>query len=96
MPANFADMVFPPSVKLTLHNVARGAAPPNWTVESVNAPAELADPKDPKLSRVEAVVVGFNTPAATKMVSLLIGGKVVATPKSTSPRMGARRPNLSR
>ncbi len=88
MPANFGDMVFPPSVKLTLHNVAKGAAPPNWTVESVSAPAELADPKDPKLSRVEAVVVGFNTPGATKTVSLLIGGKIVATRKVNIPANG--------
>jgi hypothetical protein len=88
MPANFGDMVFPPSVKLTLHNVAKGAAPPNWTVESVNAPAELADPKDPKLSRVEAVVAGFNTPAANKTVSLVIGGKVVATSKVNIPENG--------
>ncbi len=88
MPANFGDMVFPPSVKVTLHNVAKGAAPPNWTVESVNAPAELADPKDPKLSRVEAVVVGFNTPAATKTVSLVIGGRIVATSKVNIPANG--------
>jgi hypothetical protein len=88
MPANFGDMVFPPSLKLTLHKVANGAAPPNWTVESVNAPAELADPKDPKLSRVEAVVVGFNTPAVTKTVSLLISGKVVATSKVNIPANG--------
>jgi hypothetical protein len=88
MPANFGDMVFPPSVKLTLHNVARGAVPPNWTVESVNAPADLADPKDPKLSRVEAVVVGFNTPVATKTVSLVIGGKIVATSKVNIPANG--------
>jgi hypothetical protein len=88
MPANFADMVFPLSVKLSLHNVTKGAAPPNWTVESVNAPAELADPKDPKLSRVEAVVAGFNTPAATKTVSLLIGGRVAATSKVNIPANG--------
>ena len=88
MPANFGDMVLPPSVKLTLHNAANGAALPNWTVESVNAPAELADPKDPKLSRVEAVVVGFNTPAATKTISLLIAGKTVATSKVNIPANG--------
>jgi hypothetical protein len=81
-------MVFPPSVKLTLHNVAKGAAPPNWTVESVNAPAELADPKDPKLSRVEAVVAGFNTPAGTRTVSLLIGERIVATSKVNIPDNG--------
>ncbi len=88
MPAGFGDMIFPPSVKLTLHNVAKGQAPPNWTVESVSAPAELADPKDPKLSRVEAVVAGFNTPPATRTVSLLIGGKTVATSKVNIPANG--------
>jgi hypothetical protein len=79
MPANFASMVFPGNVKLVLHPVANGPAPPNWTVESVDAPAQLADPKDPKHSRVEAVVAGFNTPAATKTASLLINGRIVAT-----------------
>lgn len=88
MPANFADMVFPPQVKLTLHPVANSAASPNWTVESVNAPAELSDPKDPKRSRVDAVVAGFNTPAATKNVSLLIDGKVVAAKKVDIPANG--------
>jgi hypothetical protein len=43
----------------------------------VDAPAELSDPKDPKRSRVQAVVAGFNTPAATKSVSLVVNGKVM-------------------
>jgi hypothetical protein len=88
VPANFGDMVFPSQVKLTLHNAAGEAAPPNWTVESVNAPAHVADPKDPKQSRVEAVVAGFNTPAATKNVSLVINGKVVATQRVDVPANG--------
>ena len=58
---NFADMVLPANVTLVLHAVAKGTTPPNWTVESVSAPAELADPKDPKRSRVQAVVAGFGT-----------------------------------
>ena len=88
IPANFGDMVFPASVKLALHNVAKGATPPNWTVESVNAPAQLADPKDPKRSKVDAVIVGFNTPAAAKNVSLLINGKAVETKKVDVPANG--------
>jgi hypothetical protein len=88
MPANFADMVFPGNVRLTLHSVARGSAPPNWTVERVSAPAILADPKDPRLSRVDAVIAGFNTPAATKQVSLMINGKVAATNKVIIPANG--------
>jgi hypothetical protein len=55
MPANFADMVLPANVTLILRAVTKGATPPNWTVESTSAPAELADPKDPKRSRVQAV-----------------------------------------
>ena len=88
MPANFADMVFPSSVKLTLHPVVKGAPPPNWTVESIVAPAVLADPKDPKLSRVQAVIVGFNAPAVTKTISLVINGKVIATKKVNIPANG--------
>jgi hypothetical protein len=88
MPANFADMVLPPNVKLVLHPVTSGAAPPNWTVESVKAPAQLADPKDTKHSRVEAVVAGYNTPAVTKTVSLLVNGSVVATNQVKIPANG--------
>ncbi|AXC10273.1 hypothetical protein ACPOL_0918 [Acidisarcina polymorpha] len=88
MPANFADMVLPPSATLLLHPAAKGAAPPNWTIESVEAPAELADPKDPTRSRVRAVVAGFGAPAASKTISLVINGKVVATKKVDVPANG--------
>jgi hypothetical protein len=87
MPANFADMVLPASVALDLHSVAGGDFP-NWTVESVHAPAELPDPKDTKLSRVEAILAGFGTPAATKTVSLVVNGKVTATRKVSIPANG--------
>jgi hypothetical protein len=88
MPANFADMVLPANVTLILHSVGQGAAPPNWTVESVNAPAELSDPKDSKRSRVQVVVAGFNTPAATKTVLLMVNGKTIATRKLNVPANG--------
>lgn len=88
MPANFADMVLPANVKLALHPVAKGAPPPNWTIESVNAPADLPDPKDTKRSRVEAVVAGFGTPAITKTVSLVVNGKTLATKKVNVPANG--------
>jgi hypothetical protein len=88
MPANFADMVLPGNVTLRIHAVARGATPPNWTVESVDAPANLSDPKDPKRSRVTAVVAGFNTPAAAKNVSLIVNGKTIATRKVDVPANG--------
>ena len=88
MPANFADLVLPANVTLTLHPVASGSPLPNWTVESIDAPAELADPKDPHRSRVRAIVAGFGTPAATKTVSLIVNGKTLATRRVDVPANG--------
>ena len=85
MPATFADMQLPPNVSVVLHSV--GAAAPNWTVESVNAPAQLADPKDPK-SRVQAVIAGYGTPAASRTVSLLVNDRTIATRKVDIPPDG--------
>jgi hypothetical protein len=87
MPANFADAVLPRNVELVLQPVVNTASP-NWTIESVEAPASLSDAKDPKQSRVRAVVAGFSTPAATKNVSLLINGKTLATRKVNVPGDG--------
>ena len=91
MPANFADMVLPGNVKLVLHPVVKDSAKnaiPNWTVESVTAPAQLADPKDLKVSRVQAVIAGYATPAATRTVSLVVNGKAIATRKVSVPANG--------
>ena len=84
LPANFADMVMPGNVTLTLHPVAT-ATVPNWTVESVEAPSQLVDPKK---ARVLAVIAGHQTPAATRTVSLVINGAVVATKKVEVPADG--------
>src|SRR5215469_4560136 len=84
LPANFADVVLPANVSLILHPVIQtaGQAPiPNWTLESVEAPSQLADQKDPKKSYARAVVAGYGTPAATRTVSLFINGKILATRK---------------
>jgi hypothetical protein len=88
MPANFADMVLPNNATLVLQPVAKGAAPPNWTVESVDAPAVLSDTKDPQRSRVKAVVAGFGTPATSKTVSLVVNGKAIAARKVDVPASG--------
>jgi hypothetical protein len=88
MPATFADMVLPDNVTLLLQPVAKGPAPPNWTVESVDAPTALSDPKDPKRSRVQAVIAGFNTPAETKSVSLVVNSKTISTRKVLVPAAG--------
>jgi hypothetical protein len=87
MPANFADMELPANVSVVLHPTGSGATP-NWTVEGVNAPAQLADPKDPKKSRVQAVIAGYGTPAASKTVSLVVNGNTIATRKVDVPADG--------
>ncbi|HVA94281.1 MAG TPA: BatA and WFA domain-containing protein [Candidatus Dormibacteraeota bacterium] len=85
MPASFSELALPANVSLILHPVAQGAAP-NWTVESVNAPGQVWDPKK---SRVQAVVAGFGTPAATRAVSLVVNGKTIATKNVEVPAGGS-------
>ncbi len=86
MPANFADMALPANVTVVLHPA--GSVTANWTVESVNAPAQVADVKDPKKSHVQAVIAGYGTAAATKAVSLVVNGNAVATRKIEVPANG--------
>lgn len=85
MPAGFAEMALPANVSLTLHPVA-AAAQPNWTVESVDAPGRVWDVKK---TRVEAVIAGYGTPAATRAVSLVVNGKTVATRSVEVPAGGS-------
>jgi hypothetical protein len=75
MPANFSELALPANVTLVLHPVIKDPVP-NWAVESVNAPGQVWDPKK---AHVQAVIAGYQTPAATRSVSLVINGKTVAT-----------------
>jgi hypothetical protein len=75
MPANFSELALPANVTLVLHPVIKDPVP-NWSVESVNAPGQVWDPKK---AHVQAVIAGYQTPAATRSVSLVINGKTVAT-----------------
>ena len=84
MPASFAELALPANVSLVLHPVVKNAVP-NWTVESVNAPGRVWDPKK---TRVQVVVAGFGTPAATRTVSLLVNGKTIATRSVEVPAGG--------
>lgn len=84
MPANFADLALPAKVSLILHPVANSAVA-NWAVESVNAPGQVWDVKK---ARVQAVVAGYRTPAATRTVSLIINSKTIATQKISVPANG--------
>ena len=84
MPASFSELALPANVSLVLHSVSKNADP-NWTVESVNAPGQVWDPKK---TRVQAVVAGFGTPAATRTVSLVVNGKTGATRTVDVPANG--------
>src|SRR6267154_372419 len=84
MPASFSELALPANVSLVLHPVAKDPAP-NWTVESVNAPGQVWDPKK---TRVQVVVAGFGTPAATHTVSLIVNGKASATRTVDVPANG--------
>ena len=84
MPANFADAVLPANVSLVLHPVVKSNVP-NWAVESVNAPGQVWDVKK---ARVQAVIAGYGTPAATRTVSLIINGKTAATRTVAVPAAG--------
>jgi hypothetical protein len=84
MPVNFADMVMPGNVSLVLHPVAK-AAVPNWTVESVEAPGQLVDPKR---AHVLTVIAGHQTPVAMRTVSLVINGVVSVMKKVEVPADG--------
>src|SRR5258705_3794816 len=84
MPASFNELALPANVSLILHPVVKDPIP-NWTVESVNVPGQVWEPKK---TRVQVVVAGFNTPAATKTVTLLAGGKTLATQSVAVPANG--------
>jgi Aerotolerance regulator N-terminal/von Willebrand factor type A domain len=75
MPASFTEMALPENVSLVPHAVAK-TTEPNWTVESI---APLAQVWDPKKARVQAIVAGYHTPAATRTVSLVVNGKTIAS-----------------
>jgi hypothetical protein len=84
MPANFADMVMPGNVTLVLHPISSNPIP-NWTVESVEAPGQLVDPKK---AHVVAVIAGHNTPAARRTVSLVVNGKPTTSKQVDVPADG--------
>ena len=75
MPANFADLQLPASVKMTVHAVADRPTP-NWTVQTVSAPSAVWDTKK---ARIQATVAGFDTPAARRTVTLGVNGKAAAS-----------------
>ena len=84
LPADFNELRLPPGVTLVLHRVGT-AATPNWTVESVAAPAQVWDPAK---ARIIATVAGFGTPEATRSVTLVINGRPSAQQPVKVPASG--------
>jgi len=71
LPPDFNELRLPAGVTLVLHKVG-AAATPNWTLETVAAPAQVWDPAK---TRIIATVAGFATPTATRTVTLLINDR---------------------
>src|SRR5580704_4904258 len=84
--ATFSDMALPSNVTLVTHPVI-AKAQPNWTVESVDAQGQVWG-KDAKRVHVQAVIAGYGTPAAQRMVSLVVNGKTTATRTVAVPANG--------
>ncbi len=74
-PASFADVRLGEGTKLVVHAVSDKTLP-NWTVESVDAPRRVFDTKK---VRTAATVAGFDTPEATRKVTLIANGKAIET-----------------
>ncbi|HXE12714.1 MAG TPA: BatA domain-containing protein [Bryobacteraceae bacterium] len=84
MPGAFTDLQLGPHTSLTLHRVAADPVP-NWSVESVSGTMRIFDAKS---THVAAIVAGYQTPAATRKVSLVLDNKVFATKEVSVPANG--------
>lgn len=88
LPASFGDLRLPANVSFVPHAAASGAAP-NWTVETVQAPPQLwGSPKETKPARIEAVIAGYGTPAASRTLDLLVNGQRVGQQRVAVPASG--------
>lgn len=83
-PASFADARLDSGTKLDIHSYADKAIP-NFTVESVDAPRRVFDTKK---VRTLATIAGFNTPEATRTVTLVANGKTLETKQVKVPANG--------
>src|SRR5580692_2846813 len=83
-PASFSDARLDPGTKLNIHSYADKATP-NFVVESVDAPRRVFDTKK---VRTLATIAGFNTPEATRTVTLMANGKTLETKQVKVPANG--------
>ena len=84
MPSNFRDLQLGPDTALILHSVDTGSAP-NWAIESVSTAPRIFETKHTKL---DATLAGWQTPSASKKVTLLLDGKPVASQDISVPANG--------
>ncbi len=84
MPPNFHDLQLGPHTALTLHQVGARTTP-NWAVNTVTTSAHVYDQKS---TRLTATVAGWQTPAATRTVSLVLDGKTIASKQVEVPANG--------
>lgn len=83
MPASFGDLKVGPHTALHFHCIG-GDRAPNWAVETVSAPEVY----DPARARVIATIAGWETPAASRKVSVVLNGKVIASKDVNVPANG--------
>jgi hypothetical protein len=84
MPAAFSDLKLSSSTDLIVHPDANRSIP-NFTVDNVNAPRRVFDPKK---SRVLVTVAGYGTDAAVRKVTLMLNGKVLESKTVQVPAGG--------
>ncbi len=84
MPPSFADAALGDNVALVLHPAARGSLP-NFTVESVTAPARIYDVKK---VRVQATILATASAAGMRRVSLLLNGRDMGSKSVDVPANG--------
>jgi hypothetical protein len=84
MPAAFNELRLDSGMALTVHPI-EGKQKENWTVESVNAPTRLLDAST---ARIEAVIAGYHTPAATRTAVLRAAGREIARKPVAVPAAG--------
>ena len=83
-PPSFADARLAEGTRLVFHPAADKPLP-NFTVESVNAPRRVYDPKK---VRIQATVSGYATAKALKTVTLVLNGKELASKQVEVPAGG--------
>ncbi|MDQ2775854.1 MAG: VWA domain-containing protein [Acidobacteriota bacterium] len=84
MPASFNDLQIGPHASLVVHCVGDTSSP-NWAVESVTAPAHVYDPTR---TRLTATVAGWQGPAVTRKVLLVLDGRTLASKDTPVPQGG--------